>query len=142
VTDPAKAPETTLPDYETPSSDRVVQGVRNFVEQKSNRLSADTSPRVDAGDVALARTHLADAKKDQPGIAAARAETQPGFEAPAGGAVHLIEYVRVPNQATREAMYEVLLGTDSPLTAVKFGDLPWMTRDQWASRRGVPSTPR
>jgi hypothetical protein len=142
VSDPAKPPETTLPDYEMPSSDRVVQGVRNFVEQKSNRLSADTGARVDAGDVALARTHLADGKKDQPGIAAARAETLPGFEAPAGGAVHLIEYVRVPNQATREAMYEVLLSTDSPLTAVKFGDLPWMTRDQWTSRPRVPSTPR
>ena len=79
--------------------------------------------------------------KDQPGIAAAAAETMPGFEAPAGGAVHLIEYVRVPNEATREAMYDVLLGPDSPLTAVKFGDLPWMTRAQWAARRGVAAAP-
>jgi hypothetical protein len=33
--DPGKRLETTLPDYETPWSDRVVPGVRNFVEQKS-----------------------------------------------------------------------------------------------------------
>jgi hypothetical protein len=136
--DPAKPPpETTLPDYEMPSSDRVVPGVRNFVEQKSNRLSADIGTDVDAGDVALARGHLKDAVDDQPGIANAPAETLPGFEAPAGGAVHLIEYVRVPNEATREAMYDVLLGPGSPLTAVKFGDLPWMTREQWSARRGV-----
>jgi hypothetical protein len=123
-----------------PSTDRVVPGVRNFVEQKSNRLSADRGTDRDAGDVNLAERHLADAKKDQPGIAAAAAETLLGFEAPAGGAVHLIEYVRVPNQATREAMYDVLLGPDSPLTAVKFGDLPWMTRQQWAAQRGLPAT--
>jgi len=43
--------------------------------------------------------------------------------------VHLIEYVRVPNEVTREAMYEVLLSPDCPLTAVRFGDLPWMTRE-------------
>jgi Domain of unknown function (DUF4157) len=134
--DPAKP---TLPDYEMPSSDRVVHGVRNFVEQKSNRLSADIGTDVDSGDVALARDHLKDAVADQPGIANAPAETRPGFEAPAGGAVHLIEYVRVPNEATREAMYDVLLGPGSPLTAVKFGDLPWMTREQWSARRGVPS---
>jgi hypothetical protein len=140
--DPAKRLETTLPDYEMPSSDRVVAGVRNFVEQKSNRLSADRGTDVDSGDVNLAKGHLADAKKDQPGIAAAAAETLPGFEAPAGGAVHLIEYVRVPNQATREAMYDVLLGPDSPLTAVKFGDLPWMTRHQWAAQRALPATAR
>ncbi len=135
--DPGKRLETTLPDYEMPSSDRVVPGVRNFVEQKSNRLSADRGTDVDAGDVNLAKGHLTDAKEDQPGIAAAMAETLPGFEAPAGGAVHLIEYVRVPNQATREAMYDVLLGPDSPLTAVKFGDLPWMTRPQWAAQRAL-----
>jgi hypothetical protein len=141
-TDPAKAPETTLPDYEMPSRDRLVPGVRNFVEQKSNRLSADRGTDVDAGDVNLAKDHLKDAKDDQPGIAAAAAETLPGFEAPAGGAVHLIEYVRVPNQATREAMYDVLLGPDSPLTAVKFGDLPWMTRAEWSARRGASATSR
>jgi hypothetical protein len=139
--DPAKPPsETTLPDYEMPSSDRVVPGVRNFVEQKSNRLSADSGTDVDAGDVALAREHRQDAVEDQPGIANAAAETLPGFEAPAGGAVHLIEYVRVPNEATREAMYDVLLGPGSPLTAVKFGDLPWVTREQWSARRGVLSS--
>jgi hypothetical protein len=64
-----------------------------------------------------------------------------GFEAPAGEAVHLIEYVRVPNEATREAMYDILLAPDSPLTAVKFGDLPWMTRAQWAARHGVAAAP-
>jgi hypothetical protein len=138
--DPAKILETTLPDYEMPSPDRVIPGVRNFVEQKSNRLSAGRGTDVDADDVNLAKGHLADAKKDQPGIAAAAAETLPGFEAPAGGAVHLIEYVRVPNKATREAMYDILLAPDSPLTAVKFGDLPWMTRQQWAAHRAVPAT--
>jgi len=138
--DPAKKPETTLPDYEMPASDRVVPGVRNFVEQKSNRLSAETAAGANAGDVALAREHLDEAVEDRPGIRAAGAETLSGFEAPAGDAVHLIEYVRVPNQATREAMYDVLLGPGSPLTAVKFGDLPWMTRQQWAAQRGLPAT--
>jgi hypothetical protein len=140
--DPAKKIETTLPDYEMPAADRVVPGVRNFVEQKSNQLSAETRTGVDAGDEALARKHLDDAVKDQPGIRAAGAETLPGFEAPAGGAVHLIEYVRVPNEATRKAMYDILLGPGSPLTAVKFGDLPWMTREQWAARRGVSAASR
>ncbi|MDN5768655.1 MAG: DUF4157 domain-containing protein [Humibacillus sp.] len=140
--DPAKRLETTLPDYELPSADRVVAGVRNFVEQKSNRLSTERGTDVDAGDVNLAKRHLTDAKKDQPGIAAAAAETLPGFEAPAGGAVHLIEYVRTPSTATREAMYDVLLGPDSPLTAVKFGDLPWMTRAEWTAQRGLPTAAR
>ena len=56
----------------------------------------------------LAKGHLKDAVADVPGIATLP-ETLAGFEAPAGGAVHLIEYVRVPNEATRDAMYDVLL---------------------------------
>ena len=120
-----------------PASDRLVQGVRNFVEQKSNELSPETATGVNAGDVNLAKGHLKDAVADVPGITNAPAETSTGFEAPAGGAVHLIEYVRVPNEATREAMYDVLLAPGSPLTAVKFGDMPWMTRQQWAAHRAM-----
>lgn len=139
---PAKPRETTLPDYEMPASDRVVPGVRNFVEQKSNELSAETATGKNADDVNLAKAHLKDAVLDVAGIANAPAETLTGFEAPAGGAVHLIEYVRVPNETTREAMYDVLLAPGSPLTAVKFGDLPWMTRQQWAAHRAATSAAR
>lgn len=128
-----KPRETTLPDHELPAAGRVVPGVRNFVEQKSNGLAEL--------DVGLARQHRKDAQLDQPGIAAAPAETLPGFEAPAGGAVHLIEYTRTPDQATQALFYDVLLGPDSPLTAVKFGDQPWMTRATWAAQRGRPEPP-
>lgn len=103
-------------------------------------LSFNTGTAVSAADVRLAEQHRIDAVLDKPGIVAAPAETLPGFQAPAGGAVHMIEYVRAPNQATREAMYDVLLAADSPLSAVKFGDQPWMTRDQWANIRGWPHT--
>ncbi|MFE9690596.1 DUF4157 domain-containing protein [Micromonospora sp. NPDC005806] len=139
---PGEAPnKPTIIDYELPADKRVVPDRRNFVEQKSDALSAPSSRGVDAGDVALARKYVGDARDDAPGVAAAPANTRPGFEAPGGG-VHMIEFVRTPNDVTMEAMLDVLLAPDSPFEAAKFGDGPWVTKAAWQARQPVIASPR
>lgn len=112
----------TILDYAFKPNERAGSktGRKEWVEQKSDLITAPDGEEVFRPAVDRARRYALDAELDK---AALRASPD------TAGDTILIEFVRSPgNDATKQAMLKTLFGPTSPIQAVKFADGAWIER--------------
>jgi hypothetical protein len=110
-------------------------GTSDWMEIKTHRI--DEAPKktdVSADAVAIAREHAGEALQDWHALLANQSTRGDGI---------VIQYAREPhNQATRQAMLDELFGPNSPITAVRFGDGPWIERSAARPNSPMPPIPK
>jgi hypothetical protein len=102
--------------------------VREYLEHKSDLITGPPDGERPYGPgVAAARDYAADAALDWPAVRQA-------------GGVMVIEFARPPgNEATRQAMLQILFANPDHFRAVRFGGGPWIERAAWVAAQAAPA---